>query len=47
MWNNDWIFDKELRRKISDTPIIDQEKMDNLPPVIKSNEIDLFDKYSR
>ncbi len=44
MWNNDWLND-ENKLCVNPTRIIDNEALDNLPPVMSSKEVELFLNY--
>jgi hypothetical protein len=44
LWNNAWINNKKLKQAIS-TPIVDQDAIAALDPVIPINEVELF--YSK
>lgn len=41
IWNTDWLSQK-LSKLISSANIVDQKKIEELSPVISSNEVELF-----
>ncbi|WP_239795733.1 hypothetical protein [Candidatus Nitrotoga arctica] len=42
IWNLNWISSNELKGLLDPLKIIDQEKIDNLLPVIPPQEVELF-----
>lgn len=45
IWDNSWISSPKLREVLSPVKIIDRKVIKKLPPLIESDEFDLFDDY--
>ncbi|MCY3595235.1 MAG: RNA-directed DNA polymerase [Bacteroidetes bacterium] len=42
IWNSDWVKMKTVRRAVAAGRIVDQDRIDALPPVIERKEVELF-----
>ena len=42
LWNRDWITDQALLAAISNTDVVDFEKLNNMPAVVSREEVALF-----